>query len=155
MSGRVKIKIKDKKPKIDVFKVIESRFKNMNELRDLIDMDPRKGLVRIRDGAGFREVERGGCLHRNYLNLLEEELGAKLSIDLKVCKSHKHHDGEECFGGGWFIVMAELPTGQISNHYENRYWELFNIPELDTAWEWDGHTPNEAADRIESYLKSN
>ena len=82
MSGRVKIKIKDNKPKIDVFKVIESRFKNMNELRDLIDTDPRKGLVRIRDGAGFREVERGGCLHRNYLNLLEEELGAKLSIDL-------------------------------------------------------------------------
>lgn len=60
MSGRVKIKIKDNKPKIDVFKVIENRFKNMNELRDLIDMDPRKGLVRIRDGAGFREVERGG-----------------------------------------------------------------------------------------------
>ena len=30
MSGRVKIKIKDKKPKIDVFKVIENRFKNMN-----------------------------------------------------------------------------------------------------------------------------
>lgn len=84
MSGRIKIKPKnkDKKPKIDVFKVIENRFKNMNELRDLIDMDPRKGLVRIRDGAGFREVERGGCLHRNYLNLLEEELGAKLSIDL-------------------------------------------------------------------------
>ena len=50
MSGRVKIKIKDKKPKIDVFKVIENQFKNMNELRDLIDM--------------------------------EEELGAKLSIDL-------------------------------------------------------------------------
>ena len=82
MSGRVKIKIKDKKPKIDVFKIIENRFKNMNKLRDLIDMDPRKGLVRIRDGAVFREVERGGCLHRNYLNLLEEELGAKLSIDL-------------------------------------------------------------------------
>lgn len=65
MSGRVKIKIKDKKPKIDVFKVIENRFKNMNELRDLIDMDPRKGLVRIRDGAGFREVERGGPPPRN------------------------------------------------------------------------------------------
>lgn len=92
MSGRIKIKSKDKdkRPKIDVFKVIEDRFKNMNELRDLIDMDPRKGLVRIRagpalgrwSGTGFREVERGGCLHRNYLNLLEEELGAKLSIDL-------------------------------------------------------------------------
>lgn len=55
MSGRVKIKSKDKdkKPKIDVFKVIENRFKNMNELRDLIDMDPRKGLVRIRDGPAL------------------------------------------------------------------------------------------------------
>lgn len=52
MSGRIKIKPKnkDKKPKIDVFKVIEDRFKNMNELRDMIDMDPKKGLVRIRDG---------------------------------------------------------------------------------------------------------
>jgi hypothetical protein len=55
MSVRVKIKSKDKdkKPKIDVFKVIENRFKNMNELRDLIDMDPRKGLVRIRDGPAL------------------------------------------------------------------------------------------------------
>lgn len=53
MSGRVKIKIKDKKPKIDVFKVIENQFKNMNELRDLIDMDPRKGLVRIRGGPAL------------------------------------------------------------------------------------------------------
>lgn len=75
--------------------------------------------------------------------------------DVKVRKSHKHYDGEECFGGGWFIVMAELPTGQISNHHENRYRGLFNIPELETAWKRDGHTPNEAADRIESYLKSN
>lgn len=55
MSGRVKIKSKDKdkKPKIDVFKIIENRFKNMNELRDLIDMDPRKGLVRIRGGPAL------------------------------------------------------------------------------------------------------
>ena len=84
MSGRIKIKPKnkDKKPDIDVFKIIENRFKNMNELRDLIDMNPRKGLVRIRDGAGSREVERGGCPRRNYLDLLEEEPGAKLSIDL-------------------------------------------------------------------------
>lgn len=54
MSGRIKIKPKnkDKKLKTDVFKIIENRFKNMNELRDLIDMDPRKGLVRIREGAG-------------------------------------------------------------------------------------------------------
>lgn len=51
--------------------------------------------------------------------------------------------------------MAELPSGQISNHYENKDWDLFDIPELENAWKWDGHTPNEVADRIELYLKSN
>ncbi len=40
------------------------------------------GKVRIRDGVGFREVDRGGWLHRNYVERLEEEIGRKLSIDL-------------------------------------------------------------------------
>lgn len=70
-----------------------------------------------------------------------------------VYKSYKHSDGEDCFGGKWFIVVANLPTGQISNHYENRYWDLFKVPELSRAPEYDGHTPAEAADRLESYLK--
>lgn len=69
-----------------------------------------------------------------------------------VHKSKKHHDGEECFGGGWFIVMANLPTGQISNHYELKDWELFQIPEKEIADEWDGHTPKEAAERLHKYL---
>lgn len=28
----------------------------------------------------------------------------------EVHKSYRHSDGELCFGGGWFIVMAYLPT---------------------------------------------
>ena len=69
-----------------------------------------------------------------------------------VHKSKKHHDGEECFGGGWFIVMANLPTGQISNHYELENWDLFQIPEKEIADEWDGHTSGEAAERLHKYL---
>ena len=69
-----------------------------------------------------------------------------------VHKSKRHHDGEECFGGGWFIVMANLPTGQISNHYELKDWELFQIPEKEVADEWDGHTPQKAAERLHEYL---
>lgn len=34
-----------------------------------------------------------------------------------VHKSLRHSDGRLCFGGGWFVVVAQLPTGQISNHY--------------------------------------
>ena len=70
-----------------------------------------------------------------------------------VVKSHRHHDGEACFGGGWFIVSAQLPSGQVSNHYEDKYWDLFDCPEVETAPEWDGHTPREAADRIERALQ--
>ena len=69
-----------------------------------------------------------------------------------VHKSKKHNDGEECFGGGWFIVMANLPTGQISNHYEIKDWDLFQIPEKEIADKWDGHTPQEAANRLHKYL---
>ena len=67
--------------------------------------------------------------------------------ETKVTKINIQCAGEECFGGGWFIVMADLPTGQISNHYEMKDWNLFQIPEIDKAPEWDGHTPQEAAKR--------
>lgn len=75
------------------------------------------------------------------------------SIQYDVHKSKRHSDGEECFGGGWFIVMAELPTGQISNHYEMKYWDLFKIPEKEKANVWDGHTPQQAAERLKEFIE--
>ena len=74
-------------------------------------------------------------------------------IRYNVHKSKCHSDGEPCFGGGWFIVMADLPTGQISNHYEMKDWELFKIEERKCAEKWDGHTPQEAAKRLEEFIK--
>ena len=43
----------------------------------------------------------------------------------EVHKSLRHNDNELCFGGGWFIVVAILPQGQISNHYQVEDWDLF------------------------------
>lgn len=66
-----------------------------------------------------------------------------------VHKSIRHSDGELCFGGGWFIVVAQLPTGQISNHYEMKDWDLFKCPEETTAlFEFDGHTPQDVLERL-------
>ena len=67
-----------------------------------------------------------------------------------VHKSLKHSDGEDCFGGGWFIVVATLPTGDISNHYEVKDWDLFNCETRDKAKEWDGHTSQDVFDRIKT-----
>ena len=72
----------------------------------------------------------------------------------KVLKSKRHSDGEECFGGGWFIVMAELPTGQVSNHYELKDWNLFKCKVQEKADVWDGHTPAQALERAIKYIKT-
>lgn len=72
-----------------------------------------------------------------------------------VHKSWKHHDGELCFGGGWFIVVAILPDGQISNHYEAKDWDLFKIPEAEKAkYEFDGHTAQDVLNRIINLYKN-
>jgi hypothetical protein len=66
-----------------------------------------------------------------------------------VHKSWRHNDGELCFGGGWFIVVAVLPTGQISNHYKAEDWDLFQIPENEKAlFEFDGHTTEDVIERL-------
>ena len=67
-------------------------------------------------------------------------------------KSWRHHDGEMCFGGGWFIVIAVLPQGQISNHYEAKDWDLFTVPEVEKAlFEFDGHTGADVVERLKLY----
>lgn len=100
----------------------------------------------------FNELYRYRMLyHASYANLVhfyEQQHGGTE----KPVKSWKHSDGELCFGGGWFVVSQQLPTGQITNHYEAKDWDLFQIPEVETAPEYDGHTPQEAADRLEAAL---
>ena len=71
-----------------------------------------------------------------------------------VHKSKRHSDGEIPFGDPkWFIVVAELPTGQISNHYEMKDWDLFQVPEKERSNTWDGHDPRDVAKRLREYLK--
>ena len=63
-----------------------------------------------------------------------------------------HHDGT--MYNGIFIVGIDTPNGQATYHYNiNPYWDLFDVKELNKAPEWDGHTPDDAINRIES-LKS-
>ncbi len=62
-------------------------------------------------------------------------------------KSKAHHDGT--MYDGMFIVGIETPTGQATYHYDiDPYWDMFDCKELDRAPEWDGHTSDEAIERI-------
>ena len=66
-----------------------------------------------------------------------------------VHKSMRHHNNGLCFGGGWFIVCATLPAGQISFHYEVRHWTKFEVPAAERAHHaFDGHTDTDVIDRL-------
>ena len=84
--------------------------------------------------------------------MLYSALAANAMPD-KAMKCWRHSDGELCFGGGWFIVVLTLPTGQVTNHYEARDWNLFQIPAVEHTDlpPYDGHTPAKAAERLRRY----
>lgn len=109
----------------------------------------------------FKELyDCRAVLNAAFFNLLHRLEGTTAFFDrvYKVHKSWKHSDGEECFGGGWFIVTALLPNGmeksQISFHYPAQDWDLFKIPELPrAAFKFDGHTTEDVVKRIEQFIK--
>lgn len=76
----------------------------------------------------------------------------------KVFKSLKHEDGNYCFNknGEWFIVVVVLPNGKVvDNHYETKYWDLFECQELEKSdIPYDGHTPNDVKNYMFDFLKA-
>lgn len=62
-------------------------------------------------------------------------------------KSKKHSDGT--MFDNMFIIGINTPYGQATYHYDiNPYWDYFKVKELSNAPVWDGHTPQQAIDRI-------
>ena len=65
-------------------------------------------------------------------------------------KSLRHDDEGQPMYDGMFIVGVETPAGQATYHYDvDPYWDLFRVKELERASKWDGHTSEEAIQRIE------
>ena len=58
----------------------------------------------------------------------------------RAWKTRCHEDGQPCFGGGWFLVTIDTPSGAYGYHFEDRHWDLFDCEELPKAKHWDGYT---------------
>ncbi len=51
------------------------------------------------------------------------------------------------------MVVAILPSGQITNHYPVSAWAQFNVPALEAAkYPYDGHSSNDVVARIEDCI---
>ena len=127
---------------------IRSYFLTEDMIEGLVEEAKPKDMGEVSDGYHtFNELYEYRML---YNAALFNEFAKQGLYD--VHKSRKHSDGEYPFGdSNWFIVMAELPTGQISNHYEMKDWNKFKIPEKPLANKWDEHSPRDVADRLTSF----
>lgn len=75
-------------------------------------------------------------------------------------KSKLHADGQVPFASKkWFIVQSLISFDNtarlISNHYHVRHWDLFNVPEIEKAWEHDNHNTENVIYRMQRYLSAN
>lgn len=69
-------------------------------------------------------------------------------------KSKLHSDGTIPFyDKNWFIVGLNTKKGQATYHCEIKYWDLFKVKELAIALTYDGHTPEQAIERILSIVE--
>ncbi len=125
-----------------------SKLKAVQELVNGLDRSD-KGLI----SDGYHSFEELYEFRKLYNALLFNEW-AKLG-KYQVHKSFCHFDGGECFGGGWFIVAAMLPSGLITNHYRAADWDLFNVPSYRRSiFPYDDHTGKDSIDRMETLLQS-
>jgi len=156
----------------DTISMITHDLKEQCDLHGIEVEDIRDGYHSFNELYEFRKLYNAALFnewakdYNIFVNSYKDVPQDRLHPEIKRClrlasakynvhKSWKHHDGELCFGGGWFIVVAVLPTGQISNHYKAEDWDLFKIPETERAlYEFDRHTPQDVVQRLKDLLKN-
>lgn len=67
-------------------------------------------------------------------------------------KSKNHYDGT--MFANMFIVGIDTPYGQATYHYDVKpYWDMFHVKQLDYAPKWDGHTAEQAINRLQKFAE--
>lgn len=121
-------------------------------LDDEGDIDERLILNRLADLVEPQPIDGDTSDGYHTFNELYHHRAVLFSVIVKIFadrawKSKLHADGT--MYDGMFIVGIETPDGQATYHYDvDPYWDMFQCKEVDHAPEWDGHTPDQAIERI-------
>lgn len=85
----------------------------------------------------------------------------RIALFIALAKSHadiswkapKHDDGSTI--EGWFIAGMNLPTGDITYHLPDTYWDLLTgVEALTKAPKWDGHTSSDVVKRLNEWTEN-
>lgn len=116
----------------------------MNQLQQESRTEQINSLIRQLKhlGGSAKDISDG---YHTYDDLYTQRMVLTASLFKKhqdvAWKSWYHHDGT-MFDGS-FIVGVQTPKGQYSYHYHAEFWDLFDVPSVDFAPEYDGHTSND------------
>ena len=71
-------------------------------------------------------------------------------------KSKKHYNEEEdpMFDGD-FVAGINTPEGNATYHIKLKYWDLFDIPEIERAYPYDGYSSDDVLNRLISLINEN
>ena len=129
-----------------------NKCKKLLEKEDVdrfFDFLKQQGYDMLSIGDGYHTFQELYDIRKAYNAALFNEWASFDVPKYEVHKSWRHNDGELCFGGGWFIVCANLLDGQISNHYSAEDWQLFKLPIKEKAmFKFDGHTNSDCVNRL-------
>jgi len=134
-----------KQKEIEQYKIDENTSDGYHTFKELYE------FRKVYNVALFNEWAKQTTSSRKFITTSTgfKEIEQEVNYKYDVHKSWKHFDNELCFGGGWFIVVAILPEGQISNHYKAEDWDLFKIPALEKAkYPFDGHNGIDVINRL-------
>jgi hypothetical protein len=131
-------------------------MKDTVDVKDLLDASGLARFVKPRDVSdgyhSFSELYQ----HRYTLFCVLLTLIHREELDkFKAWKSRKHSDGTMFEGPeGYFIAGMSTVNDkmQITYHLESNYWELLDVPELEFAPPYDGHTPEDVLERLVNIL---
>ncbi len=119
---------------------------NIEEINQLILKEKKAKNINV------KEISDG---HHTFLELYQN----KLILFCTLCnlnpniswKSKKHFDEEnDPMFEGDFIAGINTPLGVATYHFKLEYWDLFKIPELERALEYDNYDNKTVMKRIYS-----
>jgi hypothetical protein len=95
--------------------------------------------------------------YHTFGELYEHRLAIFLALmvslqDLSWC-SLEHHPADGPMFDDCFICGICLPTGDVTYHYNLRFWKLVSgrVKVVEHAPKWDGHTPADVIQRLKLY----
>lgn len=93
--------------------------------------------------------------HRRALTAALAEMVTRFVwMDQSAWRSRNHHPLDSAIYDGYFIVGIDLPTGTVTYHYNNQYWDDFkNVPEVEHAPKWDGAGPEATVTRLIDFAR--